>query len=97
MLEERGLVAEDETNYYFPYEEGKRYQLIDYDMLKYLVNTGSTFIIQIYTYLHMKNAFKENYEFTKKELLTSALGYSENSKTKEVYQTIDDCLTCLTK
>lgn len=94
MLEERGLVSEDETNYYFPYEEGKRYQLIDYDMLKYLVDTGSTFIIQIYTYLHMKNAFKENYEFTKKELFTSALGYSIKSS---MYQTIDNCLDCLVK
>ena len=94
-LETRGLIEKDDKNYYFPYDVNGNYQLIDYEMLNYLWTTGNKHIIHVYTYLHMKNSYIKNYQFTKKELLVSALGFSEEYTSSQALQMIDYILECL--
>lgn len=59
------------------------YQLINYEMLWYLVSTRNKSAIQVYVYLLnrylWKAETKEKYIFTNKELQI-AIGYSENTK-----------------
>ena len=86
-LMDKGLIKEEMIDEYpsytFPYDYDGGYQLIDYEMLWYLVSTRSKSAIQIYVYLLnrylWKAETKENYIFTNKELQV-ALGYSENTK-----------------
>ena len=82
-LIEKGLVSEDETNYYFPQNIEEKYQIIEKDMLQYLANTRSNQAIRVYIslldwYLWKK---KENTEFifTNRDILEK-LGYSQNNK-----------------
>ena len=86
-LIDKGLIKEEMIDEYpsytFPYDYDGGYQLINYEMLWYLVSTRSRFAIQIYVYLLNKYLWKaetkEDYIFTNKELQV-ALGYSENTK-----------------
>lgn len=90
-LIDKGLVKEEEIecgntaipSYTFPYDYDGGYQLVDYEMLWYLVSTRNKFAIQIYVYLLnkflWKTQTKEKYVFTNKELQI-ALGYSENTE-----------------
>ena len=86
-LIDKGLIKEEMIDEYpsytFPYDYDGGYQLIDYEMLWYLVSTRSKSTLQIYVYLLNKYLWKaetkENYIFTNKELQV-ALGYSENTK-----------------
>ena len=82
-LIEKGLVSEDETNYYFPQNIEEKYQIIEKDMLQYLANTRSNQAIRVYIslldwYLWKK---KENTEFifTNRDILEK-LGYSQDNK-----------------
>ena len=82
-LVEKGLVSEDETNYYFPQNTEEKYQIIEKEMLQYLANTRSNQAIRVYIslldwYLWKK---KENTEFvfTNKNILEK-LGYSKDNK-----------------
>lgn len=82
-LMEKGLVSEDETNYYFPQNTEEKYQIIEKEMLQYLANTRSNQAIRVYIslldwYLWKK---KENAEFvfTNKNILEK-LGYSKDNK-----------------
>ena len=67
----------------FPFDENDKYQIIDRDMLEYLVNTRGAHAIQIYVYLLNKFLWKaqthEIYEFSATEI-AKAMGYSESSK-----------------
>lgn len=86
-LMDKGLIKEEMIgeypSYTFPYDYDGGYQLIDYEMLWYLVSTRSKSSLQIYVYLLNKYLWKaqteEKYVFTNKELQV-ALGYSENTK-----------------
>lgn len=82
-LIDKGLVSEDETNYYFPQNIEDKYQIIEKDMLQYLANTRSNQAIRVYIslldwYLWKK---KENNEFifTNRDILEK-LGYSKDNK-----------------
>lgn len=82
-LIDKGLVSEDETNYYFPQNIEDKYQIIEKDMLQYLANTRSNQAIRVYIslldwYLWKK---KENSEFifTNRDILEK-LGYSKDNK-----------------
>ena len=82
-LIDKGLVSEDETNYYFPQNIEDKYQIIEKDMLQYLANTRSNQAIRVYIslldwYLWKK---KENTEFifTNRDILEK-LGYSKDNK-----------------
>ena len=82
-LIEKGLVSEDESNYYFPQNIKEKYRIIEKDMLQYLANTRSNQAIRVYIslldwYLWKK---KENTEFvfTNKDILEK-LGYSKDNK-----------------
>lgn len=71
-----------------------RYQLIDYDMLEYLLNTRNHNTIRIYVYLLNKYLWKrqtdDNYIFTLSELIT-AIGYKSvgTSQTESMRRVID--------
>lgn len=82
-LIDKGLVDEDEFNYYFPQNTEEKYQIIGKEMLQYLANTRSNQAIRVYIslldwYLWKK---KENSEFifTNKDIL-ERLGYSKDNK-----------------
>lgn len=89
-LIDKELIKEEEIEcggnsisaYTFPYDYDGGYQLINYEMLWYLVSTRSRFAIQVYVYLLNKYLWKaqteEDYIFTNKELQV-ALGYSKDS------------------
>ena len=66
----------------FPFDKNGKYQVIDKDMLEYLVNTRGAHAIQIYTYLLNKYLWKtksnEVYEFSAVEI-AKAMGYSDKS------------------
>lgn len=86
-LRERGLLEEVEVqcgnkkleSYVFPYDYQGSYQIVDNEMLWYVVSTRNRQAVRIYIYLLNKHLWKqqngEEYTFTNKELL-SALGYS---------------------
>lgn len=86
-LIDKKLVAEEEINgipaYTFPYDYDGGYQIVNYEMLWYIVSTRNKSAIQVYVYLLNKYLWKaqtnERYSFTNKELQV-AVGYSENTK-----------------
>lgn len=90
-LMEKRLIKEEEIEcggknipaYTFPYDYNGGYQLVDYEMLWYVVSTRNKSAIQVYVYLLNKYLWKaqtkEEYIFTNKELQV-AVGYSENTK-----------------
>lgn len=80
--------------YWFPYDYDENYQLVDIDVIRYLVNTRNTQCIRIYIYLLNKYKWKKDYVFTLKEL-KSALGYADTTMT--AYSMIKDILASFSK
>lgn len=100
LLEEgvETLNGKDVSVYWLPPIEG-RYQIVEQDMVKYLVSTNSPNVIKIYIYLLNKYKWKrqtnEKYIFTKEEL-ARALGYSESTRTSELYTMLNNVIMSLT-
>lgn len=105
-LAEKGLIDEgievingkDVEVFWFPAVKG-RYEILEQDMVRYLIDTKSIHAIKIFIYLLNKYKWKrqngEKYIFTKRELI-GALGYSENSlDNKELYKTVDNIIKSL--
>ena len=89
-LVEKGLLKEDTKDgqsIYILTENSERYQLINYDILFYLLINRSAQSIRVYVYLLNKYLWKketnENYIFTLSEL-KDALGYAETTKTADI-------------
>ena len=82
-LIEKGLVSEDEMNYYFPQNPEEKYRIIEKDMLQYLANTRSNQAIRVYISLLdwflWKKKENTDFIFTNKDLLEK-LGYSKDNK-----------------
>lgn len=101
-LAEKGLIDEgievingkDVKVYWFPTVKG-RYEILEQDMVRYLLDTKSIHAIKIYIYLLNKYKWKrqkgEKYIFTKEELIT-ALGYSEKTCHSEYYAMINNII-----
>lgn len=89
-LKSKGLISEEKVNcdntiveaYIFPYKYDSKYQMVNWEMLWYVVSTRNKSAIQIYVYLLNKFLWKqksdEYYIFTNKELQI-VLGYSPNT------------------
>lgn len=90
-LIEKGLVVEEELvingekypSYVFPYNYDKKYQLIEKDMLWYIISTRNRQAVKIYTqllnwYLWKKES-DEFFIFTNKDIM-KILGYSADNK-----------------
>ena len=77
---EKGLVAvdtvscgtddnkKDVASYIFPYDKDMNYQIVNNDMLKYVIHTRNQCAVRIYVYLLNKYLWKKDYHFTLKEL-----------------------------
>ena len=82
-LIEKGLVSEDEMNYYFPQNPEEKYRIIEKDMLQYLANTRSNQAIRVYISLLdwflWKKKENADFIFTNKDVLEK-LGYSKDNK-----------------
>lgn len=91
-LIERGLVVEEEIGYTFPQDYYDNYQIIDWNMLYYVVDTRSPNAVRIYVYLLNKYLWKkeqeEYYSFTNREIM-DALGY----KTEHINGRISGMIT----
>lgn len=94
-LMEAGLIKEGVINigshknvpcYIFPADANERYQLVNCDILWYILMTRQSCAVRIYLYLYNKYLWKKRtnddtpYEFTIKEL-KCALGWSATTKT----------------
>lgn len=96
-LKDNKFIVEDEEQkiYTFPSNYDDKYQLIENDMLWYIVSTSSKQAVRIYTYLLNRFLWKQRegdvYIFTNKELLV-ALGYSANSENGLAQSIIQNCL-----
>lgn len=98
-LIEKGLVAidtvacstGDAVSYVFPYNKNMKYQIVNNDMLKYVIHTRNQCAVRIYVYLLNKYLWKQDYHFTLKELQV-AIGYSENTKTSSILEMLRDIL-----
>lgn len=83
LIEETQLTCENAEVpvYTFPYNIDDRYQLVDWEMLWYVVSTRNKFAVKIYIYLLNKFLWKqqtnEYYVFTIQEILR-AMGYGYN-------------------
>ena len=81
-----------EVDVYFLKSDFKKFQYINYETLRFLLNSTNGNTIKIYVYLLYKQEWKqkknEQYVFTKKEL-GKVLGYSDNNNTNTM---IDDIL-----
>lgn len=75
-LFEKGYLAEDENNYYFPFLIGKDhlYYLIDKELLKALTSSSNGIGIGIFIYLAFAANARQGYQFTITELMR-VLGY----------------------
>lgn len=87
-LIEKGLLKESNKNgenVYILTEDSERYQLINYDILFYLLINRSAQSIRVYIYLLNKYLWKGNqkYIFTLSEL-KEALGYAESTKSVDI-------------
>lgn len=93
-----GLIAEDDNNYYFPYDVNGKYRIVDKDMLRYIIDTRSKFAVKVYIILadwfSWKSLMKEKYYFSRSELAES-LGYSKDNS--EFRTTIDHVLESLNR
>ena len=90
-LIEEGLVAEEEisvngdkySSYVFPYKHSEKYQLIEAEMLWYIVSTRNRQAVKIYTQLLNWYLWKEKTDeyfiFTNKNIM-KILGYSTDNK-----------------
>lgn len=98
-LIEKGLVAEDVivcgdkkvVSFVFPFDKDMNYQIVNNDMLKYVIHTRNQCAVRIYVYLLNKYLWKPEYHFTSKELQV-AIGYSANTETSSIYEMIRDIL-----
>lgn len=98
-----GLIQEQEIksgdaaypSYTFSYEYKEKYQLVDNEMLWYIVTTRSQQAIKLYVYLldkyNWKKSNNEKYVFTNIELL-DALGYSTNSSNQKANSIVNNIL-----
>lgn len=78
-----------EVDVIFLKNEFKYYQLVEYETLRFLMNSTNGVVIKIYVYLLNKyNSFGNSYVFTKKEL-GECVGYTNNKNTNTM---IDDIL-----
>lgn len=82
IKEKKIYVGANKTEYEcftFPYDEKEKYQLINNEMLWYIVSTRNKQAVRVYIYLLNKYLWKaqtgEAYEFSNKEIM-GALGYS---------------------
>lgn len=88
LIDEIDLYCDNQSIpvYTFPYDIDDRYQLIDWEMLWYVVSTRNKFAVKVYVYLLNKFLWKqqtdEKYNFTLQEL-TNMLGYSGRNTTAE--------------
>lgn len=82
-------VEYDYPCFWFPYNYDENYELIDIDVVRYLVNTRNSQAIRVYIYLLNKYKWKKDYVFTVKEL-KQALGYADSTIT--AYGMIRDIL-----
>ena len=102
-LLEAGLIQEEDIksgdvaypSYTFSYEYKEKYQLVDNEMLWYIVTTRSQQAIKLYIYLldkyNWKKSTGENYVFTNAELL-EAIGYSTNSSNQKANSVVNNVL-----
>lgn len=98
-LMEKGLVAvdtvscgtKDVVSYIFPYDKDMNYQIVNNDMLKYVIHTRNQCAVRIYVYLLNKYLWKQDYHFTLKELQV-AIGYSPNTMTTSILEMLRDIL-----
>lgn len=102
-LLEAGLIQEEDIksgdvaypSYTFSYEYKEKYQLVDNEMLWYIVTTRSQQAIKLYIYLldkyNWKKSTGENYVFTNAELL-EAIGYSTNSSNQKANSVVNNIL-----
>ena len=102
-LMEKGLVAvdtvscgtgdnkKDVVSYVFPYDKDMNYQIVNNDMLKYVIHTRNQCAVRIYVYLLNKYLWKKDYHFTLKELQV-AIGYSPNTMTTSILEMLRDIL-----
>lgn len=102
-LIEKGLIkeknikvgSEDYPSYVFPYNHDEKYQIVNNEMLWYIVSTRNQHAVRIYVKLlswyKWKSAEDDNYIFTNKEIM-AAIGYSTNSKNSEVSGMISNIL-----
>lgn len=85
-LIEKVEIQPGEVVYTFPYNEGELYQIIDWEMLYYVVSTRNKFAVKIYLYLLDKYLWKlqeqEYYSFTVRELC-EMMGYSGRCQSAE--------------
>lgn len=97
LIQEQDIKSNNEVypSYTFSYEYKEKYQLIDNEMLWYIVTTRSQQAIKLYIYLLDKYKWKsktgENYVFTNAELL-GALGYSTQSSNKKANEIVNNIL-----
>lgn len=94
IIMDKGYLAEDDNNYYFPYNYDNHYVLMEKDLLSYICTTMNEFALKTYVYLADKARMKDNYHFTIKELKI-AFGYSES--TREIEKVITNCLDLFQK
>lgn len=80
--------------FWFPYNYNENYELIDIDVVRYLVNTRNSQAIRVYIYLLNKYKWKKDYIFTVNEL-KQALGYADSTTT--AYAMIRDILASFSK
>lgn len=102
-LAQAGLIKEQDIkvgqlmcpSYVFIYEYEERYQLVEQEMLWYILATRSQQAVKLYIYLLNKYNWKkttdEIYIFTNKELI-GALGYSTHSDNQLANSTVSNIL-----
>lgn len=94
ILIEKGYLVEKQFDYWLPNLEDT-YLLIPIETMHFLIDTLKENVIKVYLYLGKKFKCKENYEFTKKELMT-VIGTSwTNSRQLGCMNNILDCLKSL--
>lgn len=97
LIQEANIMSGNKSypSYIFPYDCKKRYQLIENEMLWYVVSTRNKQAVKIYIYLLNKYLWKkktnETYIFTNKEIM-EAIGYSTNSNNHLVSSMITNVL-----
>lgn len=105
LLIKGGFLKEGEVKgkkvYFLPDLNKGEQVFIKLNTLRYLVDTASTNVIKIYSYLKLKQMqhinlnFQEPYRFSKTELL-KVIGYPYGRTHQEQLQMIENILTCLT-
>lgn len=82
-LIDKGLIAEADKLFYFPYNENQKYRIISNEMLWYLASTrplqGVRIYIMLLDWFLWKQKTGETFVFTNKDIL-KRLGYSTDNK-----------------